>query len=99
MEGEVSKIDSLNLGDLRMDWKKRCPNKRPIFGIQRRCFEKLDYELEKSKKGQLEREGYVFMKGWICICLLPDGKETERERLKIQYKGLMEEASEQEGKK
>lgn len=47
---------------------------------------------------QLEREGNVFIMGWSCRCLLPEGKETERERL-MEYNGLMEEVSEGEGKK
>lgn len=36
--------------------------------------------------------------GWSCTCLLPERKETEMERLKIQCNRLMEVVSERDSK-
>lgn len=39
------------------------------------------------------------MKVWSCTCLLPERKETKRERLNIQHNRLIEEVSERDSKK
>lgn len=38
------------------------------------------------------------MMEWSCTCLLPKGKK-EKEKVKIQYNGVMEAVSEGDGKK
>lgn len=45
-----------------------------------------------------ESKGYGFMMGWSCTCLLPERKETEMERLKIQFNTLLEVVSERDSK-
>lgn len=100
IEGKLKKVESMTLRISEWNWRKRNINKLSFLGIWRDSVSRsLTKNWGRGLEWQLQREGYVFRLGWSCACLLTEGKGREKERWKLWYDRLMEEASERDGKK
>lgn len=100
IEGKVKKVESMTFRISEWKRRKRNISKLPFLGIWRdTVLRSLTKNWGRGLEWQLQREGYVFRLEWSCTCLLTEGKGKEKERWKLRYDGLMEEASERDGKK